>query len=344
LRLSKIAVIVLLGISLFSTIACESALPEGCKAGDLKVGMLSDAAGLDDAGFNANTWAGLQKADMNLAVCTGFIEGQDEADYERDIVEFVNQDYNMIVTVGFLLIDATRKMAQQYPDVNFVIIDYAYDPPIINVAGITFNIDEAAFPAGYLAAGWAALQDPDDPQVGYVGGIKIPPVEQFIVAYEAGVAYYNSQKSKNVEVKGTYIGDFDAFDQGRIQGNSLIDEGVDVLFAVGGKTGNGCLAAAKERSKWGIGADVDQYFTLPNEKDILITSCMKRLDNAVYSVVESTVNGAFPGGGIYFGRLKNDGVGLAPYHDYEDQIPVELKTEIDAIIESIKSGDIDTGW
>ncbi|MDD5590371.1 MAG: BMP family ABC transporter substrate-binding protein [Dehalococcoidales bacterium] len=310
----------------------------------MKVGMLSDAAGLDDAGFNASTWAGLQKADTNLAVCTSFVEGQDEADYERNIVDFVNQGYDMIVTVGFLLIDATRKMAEQYPDVKFAIIDYTYDPPIPNVAGITFNIDEAAFPAGYLAAGWAVLQDPDDPQVGYVGGMKIPPVEQFIVAYEAGVAYYNTQKSKNVGIKGTYIGDFEDFDQGRIQGNSLIDEGVDVLFAVGGKTGNGCLAAVKERNKWGIGADVDQYFTLPSEKDILITSCMKRLDNAVYSVVESTANGAFPGGGIYLGTLQNDGVGLAPYHDYEGRIPAGLKAEVDAIVESIKAGEIDTGW
>lgn len=334
----------LLGIVLFSTIACDSALPEGCKAGDLKVGMLSDAAGLDDAGFNASTWAGLQKADTNLAVCTSFVEGQDQADYEQNIVDYVKQGYDMIVTVGFLLIDATQNMSKQYPDVKFVVIDHAYDPPIPNVAGITFNVDEAAFPAGYLAAGWAALQDPEDPQVGYVGGMQIPPVEQFIVAYEAGVAYYNAQKSKHVEVKGTYIDDFEAFDQGRIQGNLLIDAGVDVILGVGGKTGNGCLAAAKERNKWGIGADVDQYLTLPSENDILITSCMKRLDNAVYSVVESTANGAFPGGSIYLGTLKNDGVGLAPYHDYEDRIPAKLKVEVDAIVESIKAGEIDTGW
>ncbi len=116
------------------------------------------------------------------------------------------------------------------------------------------------------------MQDPDDPQVGWVGGMQIPPVEQFIVAYEAGVDYYNQEKGTDVQVKGVYVGDFEAPDEGKIQGNSLIDEGVDVIFGVGGKTGNGGIAAAKERGKWGIGVDVDQYFTLPNEKDILITS------------------------------------------------------------------------
>jgi basic membrane protein A len=174
--------------------------------------------------------------------------------------------------------------------------------------------------------------------------MQIPPVEQFIVAYEAGVDYYNQQKGANVQAKGVYVGDFEAPDQGKIQGQSLIDEGVDVIFGVGGKTGNGGLAAAKENGKWGIGVDVDQYYTLPNEKDILITSCMKRLDNAVFGVVEALLADEFPGGSVYVGTLTNSGVGVGPYHDYEDQIPDELKQEVDAIVEGIKNGEIDTGW
>jgi basic membrane protein A len=319
-------------------------MPEGCEEGDLKVGMVSDVGGLDDASFNENTWEGLDRADTELPVCAKFIESQAQADYEKNITEFAEQDYDLIITVGFLLGDATQKMAEQYPDVNFGIIDFAYDPPIPNVAGIVFNVDEAAFPAGYLAAAWATMQDPDDPQVGYVAGMQIPPVEQFIVAYEAGVAYYNEQKGTDVQAKGVYVGDFEAPDQGKIQGNSLIDEGVDVIFGCGGKTGNGGIAAAKEREKWGIGVDVDQYYTLPNEQDILITSVMKRLDNAVFSVVEAAVNDEFPGGGVYVGMLENGGVGLAPYHDFEDEVPEDLKAEIDVILEGIKSGEIDTGW
>ncbi len=319
----------------------------GCGGGggeDIKVGMVSDIGGLNDKSFNQNTWEGLQRAQEELGVQSQFIQSEAQADYEKNITEFAEQDYDLIVTVGFLLGDATAKMAEVYPDTKLAIIDYAYDPPIPNVAGIVFNVDEAAFPIGYLAAGWAALQDPSDPQVGWVGGMQIPPVEQFIVAYEAGVDYYNQQKGTDVQAKGVYVGDFLAPDQGKIQGNSLIDEGVDVIFGVGGQTGNGGLAAAKERGKWGVGVDVDQYFTLPNEKDILITSCMKRLDNASFSVAESVVNDEFPGGSLYVGTLENGGVGLAPYHDYEDQIPDELKAEVEAIVEAVMKGELSTGW
>jgi basic membrane protein A len=331
-------------IALIAGCTCGPALPEGCEEGDLLVGMVSDIGGVDDASFNENTWEGLQRADEELAVCSQFIESQAQADYEKNITEFAEQGYDLIFTVGFLLADATASMAEQYPDVKFAIVDFAYDPPIDNIQGIVFNSDEAAFPAGYLAAAWATMQDPDDPQIGYVAGMQIPTVEIFVVAYEAGAEYYNEQNGGNVQVKGVYVGDFEAPDQGKIQGNSLIDEGVDVIFGIGGKTGNGGLAAAKERGKWGIGVDVDQYFTLPNEQDILLTSAIKRLDNAVYSVVEDTLNDEFQGGGVYIGTLENGGVGLAPFHDYEDQIPDEVKQEIEDIQQGIIDGSIDTGW
>jgi len=310
----------------------------------LKVGMVSDVGGVDDASFNQNTWEGLQRAQDELGVQAQFIESQAQADYEKNITEFAEQDYDLIFTVGFLLGDATGKMAVQYPDTNMAIIDYAYDPPITNVLGIVFNVDEAAFPIGYLAAGWAVLKDPADPQVGWVGGMQIPPVEQFIVAYEAGVKYYNEKKGTDVKSSGVYVGDFEAPDQGKVVGNSLIDEGVDIIFGVGGKTGNGGLTAAKERGKWGIGVDVDQYNTLPNEKDILITSCMKRLDNAVYAVVKSLVDGTFKGGGVFVATASNNGVGLAPYHDFENEVPAELKAEVEEIQKGIADGTIKTGW
>lgn len=344
MRKSVSLVMVLLMVAAVFLAGCGPSLPEGCEKGDLQVGMVSDVGGLDDASFNQNTWDGLKRADDELPVCAKFIESQAQADYEKNITEFAEQKYDMVITVGFLLGDATQKMAEQYPDVKFAIVDYAYDPAIPNVQGIVFNTDEAAFPIGYLAAAWADLQDPADPQIGYVGGMQIPTVEIFIVAYEAGAKYYNEAYGKNVQVKGVYVGDFEAPDQGKIQGNSLIDEGVDVIFGVGGKTGNGGLTAAKERGKWGIGVDVDQYFTLPNEKDILLTSCMKRLDNSVYNVVEAATKDQFGGGSNFVGTLTNGGVGLAPFHDFEDQIPANIKSELEAIQQGIIDGTIDTGW
>ena len=310
----------------------------------IKVGMVSDVGGIDDASFNQNTWDGLQRAQDELGVQAQFIESQAQADYEKNITEFAEQDYDLVFTVGFLLGDATVKMAPEYPDLHLAGIDQWYDPPVDNAVAIIFAVDQASFPIGYLAAAWADMQDPADPMVAHVSGMQIPPVEQFNVAYEAGVNYYNEQKGKNVRFSGVYVGDFEAADQGKIVGNSLIDEGADVIFGVGGKTGNGGLAAAKERGKWGVGVDVDQYFTLPNEKDILITSTMKRLDNAVFGVTEAELAGEFPGGGVYLATLENGGIGLAPFHDFEDQIPDELKAEIEAILEGIKAGEISTGW
>lgn len=316
----------------------------GTGAKTLKLGMVSDVGGVDDASFNQNTWEGLEKAGKDFGVEAQFIESQAQADYEKNITELAEQKYDLIVTVGFLLADATAKMAAQYPDVNFTIVDVTYDPPIPNVQGIAFNTDEAAFPIGYLAAGWAVLKDPTDPQVGWVAGMQIPTVEIFIVGYENGVKYYNEQKGTDVKSSGVYVGDFEAPDKGKIQGNSLIDEGVDVIFGVGGKTGNGGITAAKERGKWGIGVDVDQYNTLPNEKDILLTSCVKRLDNSVYAVAQSVRDGKFAGGTNYVGTAANGGVGLAPYHDFEDEIPAELKAEVEAILKGIIDGTIKTGW
>jgi basic membrane protein A len=311
---------------------------------EVKVGMVSDVGGVDDASFNENTWEGLQRAQDELGVKAQFIESQAQADYEKNITELAEQQYDLVFTVGFLLNDATAKMAPEYPDVNFAGIDQWYDPPIDNAVAVTFAVDQASFPIGYLAAAWADMKDPADPHVAHVSGMQIPPVEQFVVAYEAGVNYYNEQKGKNVKFSGVYVGDFEAADQGKIVGNSLIDEGADVICGIGGKTGNGGLAAAKERGKWGVGVDVDQYYTLPNEKDILITSTMKRLDNAVFGVTEALLADEFPGGGIYVATLENGGVGLAPFHDFEGQIPDEIVQEIDAIIEAIKAGELSTGW
>ncbi|MHA1944254.1 MAG: ABC transporter substrate-binding protein, partial [Candidatus Thorarchaeota archaeon] len=131
--------------------------------------------------------------------------------------------------------------------------------------------------------------------------------------------------------------------------NSLLDEGVDIIFGVGGKTGNGGLVAVRERAEAGeavagIGVDVDQYFTLATEKGILVTSVEKRLDNAVFNAIDAAVAGNFGGGGVYVGTLENDGVGLAPYHDWEDKVPAELKAEVDALKPQVISGAISTGW
>jgi basic membrane protein A len=310
-----------------------------------KVGMVSDVGGIDDASFNENTWKGLQEAQEQLGVEATFLESQAQADYENNITDFAGQGYDMIITVGFRLGDATYKMAKQYPDIKFAIMDYPTggdETP--NLQGILFNVHEASFPVGYVAAAMADQLDPGDPQVAYIGGMQIPPVEEFIVAYETGIKHYNEQYGKDVQFSGVYVGDFQAPDQGKLQANSLIDEGADIIMGVGGTTGNGGIAAAKERGKWGVGVDVDQYYTLPNEKDILITSTMKRLDRAVFSVIKNAVEGTFEGGTNYIATLENEGVGWAPFHDFEDKVPEDIKADLERIKQGIIDGVVDTGW
>jgi basic membrane protein A len=328
--------------------ACGPAAPtapeEPAEECALRVGMVSDVGGIDDASFNQNTWEGLVMAEEELGVCAQFIESQAQADYEKNITEFAEQDYDLIITVGYLLGDATAKMAAEYPDIKFGIVDYAYDPGIPNVVGIVFATDGAAFLTGYLGSYWAHTQDAEGPMLGYVAGMQIPTVEIFVAGHEAAVAYYNEQHDANVQIKGTYVGDFEAPDEGKIQGLSLIDEGADVIYGIGGKTGNGGITAAKERGVWAVGVDVDQYYTLPNEKDILITSTIKRLDNAVFGVVESVLNDTFAGGGVYVGTLENGGVDMAPFHDFEGEMPDEIVQELETIRAGLIDGSIDTGW
>lgn len=310
---------------------------------NFKVGMVSDVGGIDDASFNENTWKGVQDAADQFGIQVAFIESQAQADYEANMTEFAEQGYDLIIPVGFLLGDATSKVAELYPDTKFAIVDVGWLTGD-NIQGIIFDVDEAAFGVGYVAAAMADINDPAGPIVAYVGGMQIPPVEQFIYAYEAGVNYYNEKYGKSVGFMGVYVGDFEAPDDGKVQGNSLIDEGADIILGCGGKTGNGGLAAAKERGKWGVGVDVDQYYTLPNEKDILVTSTLKKLDAAVFGTITDALEGNFQGGGVYVATLANGGVDVGPFHDFEDLVPDNIKEDLKAIKAGIIAGTIDTGW
>jgi basic membrane protein A len=316
----------------------------GCTQGDLKVGMVTDVSGFD-AAVSQQIWQGLQRADNELNVCAQFLESQTEADYKKNIVELAEQNYGLIVAASPLLAGATQEMAQRYPGIRFILVDGVSDPPLPNVQSIAFRVDQAAFPAGYLAAAWADLKDPADPQVGYLGSRQNPSAEQYITAYEAGVGYYNAQKGTNVQVKGVYVDDAEIPEDGEAQGRLLIDQGVDVIFEVSDGIAGGGLTAAKKQGKWGIGADVDQYFVLsPSERDILLTSSIKRRDDVAYSVIELATEGRFDGGGVYVGVLQNGGVGLAPFHDTESEIPNSIKQEVSEIEKGIIDGTLSTGW
>jgi peptide/nickel transport system substrate-binding protein len=306
-----------------------------------KAGMVTDVGGIDDKSFNASGWAGMQRAEEELGVEVAYLESQQQTDYAANITQFLDQDYDIIITVGFLLGDDTKTFAEQNPDTNFAIVDFAYDPVIPNVLGLTFATDEAAFLAGYAAAGMS-----ETGKVGTFGGIEIPPVTIFMVGFENGVKHYNEVHGTNVEVLGTdlFVGNFESTDDGRRAGEDLIAEGADIVMPVAGPVGLGTAAAVQENpGTMLIGVDTDWCVSAPEYCDVTLTSVMKNIDVAVYTAVEQAYEGTFEGG-FYVGTLDNGGVGLGPFNEFDDDVPADLKAELADLEAALIAGDVSTGW
>jgi len=302
--------------------------------------MVTDVGGIDDASFNATSWRGVEIAMEELGVEGQYLESQQQTDYARNITEFLQQGYDLIVTVGYLLGEDTATFAQQNPDVPFAIVDYAYDPPIDNVLGLTFATDEAAVLAGYLAAGMT-----ETGTVGTFGGLEIPTVTIFMQAYAQGVAHYNEVHGTDVQVLGVdfFVGNFESTDDGRRAGESLMDEGADIIMPVAGPVGLGTAAVVQERGGMLVGVDTDWTVSAPDYEDIVLTSVLKHMDVAVFEAIQQVVEGTFEGG-TYVGTLDNDGVGLAPFHSFDDQVPQELKDELAELQQQVMAGEVWTGW
>ncbi|MBN1178210.1 MAG: BMP family ABC transporter substrate-binding protein [Anaerolineae bacterium] len=324
--------------------ACAPAAEEPTEepAEPFMVGQVTDVGGIDDKSFNATAWSGMEAAAQELGVEVAYLESQQQTDYAVNLQQFVDEGYNMVVTVGFLITDDTLAFAQQYPEVYFAGIDQYYGEEVpANLMGLGFNTDEAAFMAGYLAAGMTQTG-----VVGTFGGIEIPPVTIFMVAYAAGVDYYNAQHGTDVQVLGLdlFVGNFESTDDGRRAAEDLIAEGADIIMPVAGPVGLGTAAAIAENpGTMLIGVDTDWCISAEEYCSVTLTSVMKRMDNTVPLAIEMAMNGTFEGGYLN-GTLDNEGVSLAPFHEFDDDISDELKAELDTIREGIIAGTIDTGW
>jgi basic membrane protein A len=311
----------------------------------IKVCQVTDAGGIDDKSFNATAWAGAQRYAAENGGEAKYLESQQQTDYERNINAFIEDDCDLIVTVGFLLGDATDAASRQNPDQSFTIVDYAYDPTIPNVEGQIFATDQAGFLAGYVAAGTTKTG-----AVGTFGGIQIPPVTVFMDGLAYGVAYYNQQHGTNVRVlgwdaatqTGLFTGNFESTDDGRNLGESLMDEGADIIMPVAGPVGLGTAAAVRERGNaWIIGVDTDWTVSSSEYSSIILTSVLKRMDNAVYEVAKQVQDGTFQGG-VYFANLANGGVGIADFGASASVVPDSVKDALPGLIQGIIAGDIKT--
>jgi basic membrane protein A len=311
----------------------------------VKVCQVTDSGGIDDKSFNATAWKGVQDSIAQLGVDGKYLESKEVADYEKNLNAFLEEKCDLIVTVGFLLGDATKAAAEANKDVKFTIVDYAYDPAIPNVVGQVFATDEAAFLAGYLAAGMTKTG-----KVGTFGGLPIPTVTIFMDGFVRGVKYHNQVKGTAVEVlgydladanKGLFTNSFDDQTKGKEFGITLMDEGADIIMPVAGPVGLGTAAAVKERGNaWIIGVDSDWFLTAPDYADIELTSVLKGMDATTMQVVKSVADGAYKGGTNVVGTLANNGVGLAPYHNLDAQVSAELKAEVEQLKKDIIDGKI----
>ena len=316
-----------------------SALGGGAVAqeGKLKVGLVTDVGKISDGTFNELAYRGMMRAVDEFKLQGSFIETVSAKDYEKNIARFAEQKYDMIISAGFVLGDATAKMAKKYPHVKFAIVDNAYDPPLSNVMGLVFSEDQGGFLAGALAG-----QVTQSKVVGIVCGKEIPPVVRYRKGYESGVRHV----CPDCKVIGVYIDSFVVPDEGKKVALSMISQKADVIFGAGGMTGAGGIKAAAEAGCWVIGVDQDQYVTLFRDKksgcDKLLSSAMKRVDVAVYRVIADVVKGNFRGGTLLF-NAANDGVSMAPYHDAESAISQSVKEKMAEIAEGLKKGKIKTG-
>jgi basic membrane protein A len=312
-------------------------------ASNFQACMVTDAGGVDDRSFNASAWKGLQDAEKEIGIKAKYVESNSETDYGPNVQQMVGDDCGIIVTVGYLLGDATKEAAEANANEHFAIVDFQYDQPIKNIRPLIFDTAQAAFLAGYVAA--------DSTKTGTVAtfcGINIPTVSIFMDGFADGVDYYNKAKGKSVKVlgwdkakqNGSFTGDFDDQNKGKNLTNTFIQQGADIVMPVAGPVGLGAAAAAQEAGDVKIiGVDSDWYESAPQYKAIVLTSVVKEIDNAVLDVAKAASEDKFTAD-PYVGTLENEGVSIAPFHDFESKVSPDLQKEVDDLKAKIVSGEI----
>jgi basic membrane protein A len=337
----------LLGASALVLAGCAAApepeAPEETEALDFYPCMVSDAGGFDDRSFNEAAFNGLEEAAAELGVEFNAVESADENAYEPNVEGLVAEGCDIIITVGFLLAEATANASAANPDINFAIIDEFVEGD--NVKPIQFDTVQAAFLAGYAAASYS-----ETGVVGTFGGIQIPPVTIFMDGFVQGVEYHNEVNGTDVQALGwDFEGQTGAFTGGFAPGTEalttaqgLIDQNVDVLLPVGGPIYQSAAEAIRDsgRDIALIGVDSDVYVSDPSVADLLLTSVLKNIANGVYDVVIAAANGNFDNS-PYVGTLENEGVGLASFHDFESLVDAELSGQIDEVVAGIIDGSIE---
>ncbi|MDQ4076394.1 MAG: BMP family ABC transporter substrate-binding protein [Chloroflexota bacterium] len=307
-----------------------------------RVCLVTDLGNVNDGTFNEFAYEGMIAAAEDFGLETSFIETQSETDYERNIGTCVQEEFDAIITVGFLIADATLAAAEENPDIMFIGVDQFFEAPPENLVGIQYREDQGGFLAGAIACMMT-----ESNLVGGVYGIDIPPVVKFRNGFENGCQYVNPDAT----MLGVYIPSFTDPAQGASAAEQFIGEGADVIFGAGGPTGSGAIRNAAEQGIWVIGVDQDEYFTTFGEgsapgSEYILTSAVKRVDRGVYDQLHGLVDpstGLWSGGGLYVLNAANEGITYAPFHEAEDAIPDAVKERLEEIRVALANDELTTG-
>lgn len=321
---------------------------EAKDAATFKACAVSDAGGWDDKSFNESAYNGLKAAQDSLGIQINTAESSSDTDFVPNVEAMVSDGCTLIIGVGFNLEQAIHKSAEQNTDLHYALVDSSFTDgqetvTVENGRPLLFNTAEAAFLAGYAAAGMTKTG-----KVATFGGMKIPSVTVFMDGFVDGVDAYNKAKGSSVQVlgwdkatqNGSFTQDFDNQTLGKEQAQQFISQGADIIMPVAGPVGLGAAAAAKaDGNTWIIGVDSDWYEANPDYSSIVLTSVMKEIGASVEQSIKDSVDGKFSSD-PYVGTLANGGVSLAPFHDFDAKVSDELKTDLAKLTEDIKTGKL----
>jgi basic membrane protein A len=339
-RLSQVMAVelALSALAALTTSACQGRAGKlDCSSPEVFcVGLVTDVGKVDDKSFNQSAWEAIQKAKTELGATAQYIETTDPKDYSKNISTFADEKYDVVVTAGFGLGEATQAAAAQFPGVKFIGVDQFQAPgkERPNVAGLIFPEDQAGFLVGALSAMLT--------RSGKIGAVlatdAVPPVYRFGEGYRVGARHVKP----DVDISLVYHSDV-GFDKtfsdpewGKTTAVSMIDKGVDIVFGAGGKTGNGALIGAASKGVYAIGVDTDQYYTVPEAQKFLVSSGLKLISDGTFDLLKMAKAGNLPTGN-FLGK-----VGYAPFHELDGKVPAEVKAKMEELKSGLVSGAIKT--
>ncbi|MFZ9594675.1 MAG: BMP family lipoprotein [Bdellovibrionia bacterium] len=295
----------------------------------MRIGLVLDKGGKDDRSFNSAAYQGLMKIKKEFSILAKYVEATDDNAFEPHLRAFAQRGFDLIIAIGVSQVDAVAKVAQKFPNLHFAIVDGEVKGP--NVKSLLFEEHQGS----YLVGAIAALTSKTG-KVGFIGGMDIPMIRRFELGYIHGAKAANPK----IQITSNFIGVTGEAWNNPTKAKELAvtkyDSGVDVIFSAAGASGSGLFDAAEEKRKFAIGVDSNQNWVKPG---LILTSMVKRVDEAVYSTCKEAIEGKFTSGSVRFG-LQSKGVDYAVDSFNESLMPQSVRNQVELLKSKIVSGKI----